>query len=107
ELDLLEFFEKDKSRKDFFDTQEKSKSLVEQKISFQRKNHDIRIDVANRIYDLRCRIVHTKGENDTDLLLPFSEEIKHLRHDIELIEFISRKVLIASCNPLNGQYSAN
>ncbi len=99
--DLNHFFSEVEERKDFFDDQKKSKSLVTQKISFNRKDHDIRSDVANRIYDLRCRIVHTKDNADTELLFPFSLDIAHLKYDIDLVEFIARKVLIASCKPLD------
>ncbi|MFT4017912.1 MAG: hypothetical protein QM668_13185 [Agriterribacter sp.] len=99
--DLYEFFNEMDDRKDFFDDQKKGKSLVAQKISFSRKEHDIRVDVANRIYDLRCRIVHTKEDVESDLLFPFSLEVAYIKFDIDLVEFIARKVLIASGKPLN------
>ena len=75
--------------------QSKYKGLVKQKISFTNKETDLRIDIANRIYEMRCRIVHTKDEDELDLILPTSPEISLLKHDIELIEFIAQKVLIA------------
>ena len=59
-------------------------------------------EVSERIYEIRCRIVHSKAsEGDFDVLLPYSSGIKKLNFDLELIEFISRKVLIASSRPLN------
>jgi len=99
--DLNDFFNEMQERKDFFDDQKKGKSLVSQKVSFNRKDHDIRIDVSSRIYDLRCRIVHTKDDIETELLFPFSLEIANIKFDIDLVEFIARKVLIASCKPLD------
>lgn len=102
--DLNDFFGEMEDRKDFFDDQKKGKSLVSQKISFNRKDHDIRIDVANRIYDLRCRIVHTKDDSEIELLLPFSQELAHIKFDIDLAEFLARKVLIASCKPLDPKF---
>jgi hypothetical protein len=93
--ELREFICGDEGRQDFFDVQKKAKSAVKQKVSLANENHDIRPEVANRIYDIRCRIVHTKEEADKELLLPFSPEVKNLKHDLDLIEFITRKVLIA------------
>ncbi len=98
---LDDFFNEFEERKDFFDDSKKGKSLVKQKISFNRKDHDIRMDIANRIYELRCRIVHTKEESDTEILLPFSPDLTLIKYDIDLVEFIARKVLIAGCKPLD------
>ena len=45
------------------------------------KQHDLRDQVATRIYDLRCRILHTKEEGDprkAGLLLPYSGEADSL-----------------------------
>ena len=58
---------------------------------------------AERIYSLRCRIVHTKGdggENTADFLLPSSQEATSLSIDVELIQFIAQKAIIASGSPL-------
>jgi hypothetical protein len=59
---------------------------------------------AERIYDIRCKIVHTKnlesGEGD-EMILPFSEEADLLMEDVELIKFLARRVLIASSSPLS------
>ena len=98
--ELKNFLMESEKMKDFFDIQKKSKSLVKQKISFNKSEQEILIDVSNRIYDLRCRIVHTKDENDSELLLPFSSELAHLKYDIDLIEYIARRVLIAGCRQL-------
>jgi hypothetical protein len=58
---------------------------------------------AERIYDIRCKVVHTKnlegGEGD-EMILPFSKEADLLMDDVELIKFLARKVLIASSSPL-------
>lgn len=57
--------------------------------------------MSQRIYEIRCRIVHTKaGEHDVDLLLPFSAEARILAFDLELLEFIVRTALIAGSRPL-------
>jgi len=82
-------------RKAFFDNQEKNKGLAKQQISLSKPEHDTREDVASRIYEIRCRIVHTKNEKELERLLPFSPEINKLKHDIGLIEFIAQKAIIA------------
>src|ERR1022692_4575856 len=81
----------------------KSKTVTEKRLPIANASADLRNDVADRIYDLRCKIVHTKiaeSETGVDLLLPFSREAEALDHDIDLIQFIARRVLIASSGPL-------
>lgn len=53
--------------------------------------------VSDRIYDIRCRVVHTKqeGGNDNELLLPSSRESDSLGPDITVLRFISQRALIA------------
>ncbi len=57
--------------------------------------------VADRIYDLRCRIVHSKDSADETMrpLRPFERESRLMRHDLSLIRFIAQHVLIASSRP--------
>jgi hypothetical protein len=57
--------------------------------------------IASRVYDLRCRIVHSKdggGESDRPIR-PFDRESRLMRHDLSLIRFIAQRVLIASSRP--------
>ncbi|MBA2501263.1 MAG: hypothetical protein H0V27_00140 [Pyrinomonadaceae bacterium] len=99
---LRQFLESDTERKEFFIS--KAKALSAHKLPIANPSADLRNDVADRIYDLRCKIVHTKtGENegDVDLLLPFSEEAELMDFDIELIQYVSRQVLVASSRELN------
>ncbi|EHL07332.1 hypothetical protein HMPREF0322_01892 [Desulfitobacterium hafniense DP7] len=96
--DLKDFFSMN-GREDFFKSKI-AKSLSE-KLIVVSANEDIRIQVANRIYSIRCRVVHTKAAwEGQSLLLPFSPEERNLQHDLELLEFITRKVLIAGSRPL-------
>jgi hypothetical protein len=56
-------------------------------------------DLANRIYDIRNRIVHAKQsstDGGQDPLFPFSEESKALQPDIEVMRYVSASVLIES-----------
>lgn len=56
--------------------------------------------VAERIYGLRCRIVHSKDSfAEAEPLHPFGPEAQRLHHDLHLIRFVSQHVLIASSKP--------
>ena len=74
------------------------------KIPLVNKALDIRNDVADRIYDIRCKIVHTKNEHSEDdtlkMILPFSDDAESLLNDIDLVQFIARSVLVAGSSEL-------
>ena len=89
-------------RKTFFES--KSGWLSKHKISLKTPDSDIRNEVADRIYEIRCKIVHTKTSGDDgsiDLLLPNSKESDLLYYDIDLTMFVAKKVLIASGNRIS------
>jgi hypothetical protein len=99
-IELKDFFSADQKRFDFF-AENKGQNLAKQKISVKNDTADLLLEVSERIYEIRCRIVHSKAsEGDFEVLLPYSSEVKNMNYDIELIEFISRKVLIASSRPI-------
>lgn len=62
-------------------------------------NHvDLRDQVADRIYAIRCRIVHAKqdgGGSSGEVLLPSSGETGSLQADIELLRLVSQQALVA------------
>ncbi|MDO9116051.1 MAG: hypothetical protein Q7U63_19905 [Polaromonas sp.] len=96
------FLEEDEGRKDFFQT--KAKSLPYHKLPLANPSADLRGDVAERVYDIRCKIVHTKTDSrdgSVELLLPFTPEAEQLTFDIELVQYLAQRVLIASSTPLN------
>ena len=98
--ELRVFIESANDMKTFLST--KNKALTDVRLPIENPDLDLRQSVAERIYDIRCRIVHTKGmRRDVDLLLPNSKEAMMLGHDIELIQFIARKTLIAASSKLN------
>jgi len=98
--ELTDFFKADEDRFKYY-AEDKGKLISKQKISVKTENADLLAEVSERIYEIRCRIVHTKAsEGNYDVLLPYSNEVKGLNYDIELIEYISRKVLIASSRPM-------
>ena len=98
--EFLDFFKSDEKRFNFY-SEHKGKNLSKQKISVKNETSDFITEVSERIYEIRCRIVHTKSnEGNFEVLLPYSNEVKELSYDIELIEYISRKILISSSRPL-------
>lgn len=67
-------------------------------------HHGSLIDqVAERIYAIRCRVVHAKsdgGDMAVDLLLPGSSEAVALVADISLLQFVAQKAIVAGGTPL-------
>lgn len=65
---------------------------------------DMLDQVADRVYGIRCRIVHAKsdgGDNLAPLLLPGSQESDSLDDDLHLLRFLAQKVLLASAVSLS------
>jgi hypothetical protein len=97
------FFEEVPDRKEYYSA--KSKSSTFHKIPLANPTTDLRGDIAERMYDIRCRIVHTKNESrdgDVELLLPFSTEAEQLSFDIELMQYLAQAVLIAGSLPFQA-----
>ncbi len=69
------------------------------KVSIDNKDLDLREEVANRLYDIRCRIVHTKAD-ERERILPFTKEESLLLVEVDIIEFMARKALIAGSKRL-------
>jgi hypothetical protein len=98
---LREFLESDNLRAEFFT--KKVEGLTDKKLPIRNPDADLRNDVADRLYDIRCKIVHTKavsGDGEVELLLPFSPQADLLANDIELIQFVAREVIVAASSPL-------
>jgi len=101
--ELRSFLEGEPSRKEFFLTKSKRQSY--HRIQLANPSVDLRNDVAERVYEIRCKIVHTKTDsNDSglELLLPFSAEAEQLSHDIELVQYLANRVLVSSSTSLNA-----
>ena len=71
-------------------------------INVENRGADLIDQVADRIYDIRCRVVHAKdgGGHDAKLLMPYSPEVKELSHDVDLVRFCAQRALIASAGPI-------
>lgn len=101
EEDLRLFLAEDEERKDFLS---RRRDLKVSQIPIGSPNSDLISEVAKRIYDIRCKIVHTKATGEEpgfELLLPFSKEAQMLTYDIELIHYVCRRVLITASMPLH------
>ncbi len=101
--EIREFLEEDSDRRDFL-TGAKGKRVSDLILPAKDKNADLIVSLANRIYDIRCQVVHTGAEHGEDsgkLLLPATERIRHLGYDIGVVEWLARKALISSAAALN------
>jgi hypothetical protein len=71
-------------------------------ITIQDTGTSLPIQLADRIYDLRCRIVHAKAESLDETvgpLLPTSSEASQLSFDLLVIRFVAQQVLVSSSIP--------
>jgi hypothetical protein len=99
--ELRNFLQSDPDRESHFSGKNAKPKF--HKIPLQNKSLDVRNDVSDRIYDIRCKIIHTKNEprnGDMDLILPFSSEAELITHDIDLIQFIAKSVLVSTSAPI-------
>lgn len=86
DTEMLEFFKG-----------KKAKGLASKILNLESKSSDLINEVSERIYEIRCRVVHTKSsDKNYDLLVPSSPELKNLIYDISILEMIVKKVLIAT-----------
>jgi hypothetical protein len=94
--ELRDVIDGDTEMEEFF-KDKKSKSLSAKGLSLANKNADLITECAERIYEIRCRVVHTKtSDKNYELLLPSSPELKHLIFDISILETIAKKVLVST-----------
>jgi hypothetical protein len=86
--------------KDYF---KKEYKIVSQfRVSQDNREKDIREQLAERIYDIRCRIVHTKEGDKRGRIMPFTkEEVLLRRFDLPMIEILADKALIANSKRLS------
>lgn len=98
--ELRDFIREDEERSDFY-SQRRTGGLSDINVPLGDEDQDLTPHIASRLYQIRCRIVHTKNEErDFELVLPFSPEVRLIRHDLEIMEFLAQKVIVANCRPL-------
>ncbi len=101
--ELLEFLSSDDDRKEYYSNQI-SETLSIDMLHINDSKADLRINAARRIYDIRCKIVHTKSDTsqpEVKSILPFSKEVEQLHFDIDLAHYLAQKVLIKASSRLD------
>lgn len=94
--DIREVIEIDEEMVEFF-KDKKSRSLSNKNLNIGNSSADLVIECAERIYEIRCKVVHTKSsDKNYELLLPSSPELKYLVHDITILEMIAKKVMVST-----------
>jgi hypothetical protein len=94
---LTEYLTLTPERKTWFG--KKNDALGTRAMPFSDQRMDVVNEVAERIYQIRCKIVHPKAEGgggEVELLLPHSKEAEMLSLDIELVRYVSQRVLISA-----------
>jgi hypothetical protein len=102
ESHIRDFIESNEALADHFSGKQRIKDVA--LLDLKAGNSDLLTAVSNRVYEIRCRIVHAKedgGKSSADPLLPFSKEAEALGPDIELVKFLAQKVLIAEASRLH------
>lgn len=64
---------------------------------------DLLVQLARRIYDIRCRIVHSKSSSERDPgpgLLPGTHHDDLVERELPLMEYLAQQALVTSAEPL-------
>lgn len=92
--ELRKFLQSSEDRVKYFSNKsKKARRVTDRQISIEQGEEDLLNSVADWIYDVRCKIVHTDNSGET--IMPISKEEKLLTKDNELLQFLAQKVLIA------------
>jgi hypothetical protein len=90
---LVEWVSEVEERKGFFTKERESRHVTKCVLQLDKPEKFLS-SLVNRIYDIRCKIVHAKEEwGDRDVILPYSEAAAQLSYDIELIRQIAEQVI--------------
>jgi hypothetical protein len=78
------------------------KVVSQYRVSGDNEEKEVREQLAERIHNIRCRIVHTKEEDERGRIMPFTKEEALLqRFELPVIESLANKVLIANSKTLS------
>lgn len=97
--EIIDFI-KEKGHLEQYYSNNEYKKLSGQKLRLGDKTGIIN-DLAIRIYDIRCSIVHNKASEITKKILPMTKEETLLRNEIEVLELMVQKVIIANSKPMS------
>jgi hypothetical protein len=99
--ELREYLGQIEERKRYFHDAKRKNSPAAKPLRLEMDDGDLLEATAERIYEIRCRIVHTKdSDGERGQLLPFSSEADRMAHDIELLEMLARGALVAGSRSL-------
>jgi len=79
----------------------KYKLVSSKKISINPNNTELVNQIASRIYDIRCNIVHKKSSFSGNGALPHTISYIDIMSDIKLVQLFAYKALIANSKLLN------
>lgn len=100
---LIDFIESNEERKKALTS--KLKNITSQTIQTTQNHEGIVAALMERVYSIRCKIVHVKADDKADdfkLLLPFSKEEEAIEHDIDLIQFIAKAIILHCSKSFNS-----
>lgn len=92
--EFKEWFESDSERVSYFSNACCSK-VSPIKIN-SKTDTDLLKQALDRFYDIRCRIVHTDTNNESERNLSPRSHIENFNYDIELAKYFAQKVLICT-----------
>ncbi|KEZ89280.1 hypothetical protein [Lacrimispora celerecrescens] len=95
--EIIDFIANNENLNDYY-TNKSAKKISDQKLRLTDKI-GIVDDVAERIYEIRCRIVHNKASEINNKILPMTKNVDYLVNEVALLEFIARKAIIANSCP--------
>jgi hypothetical protein len=92
----------DAARASYFRSSESAR-LAQEKVAFESDDDAAVLrSVSNRLYSIRCRIVHSKDDpNRPAPLLTTSAEVRHLGDDLTLIEMLAHRALVHFAKPID------
>lgn len=97
---IVEWLERNEPQAQFLSGND-ARRLSEHRVNPKHMGMDLRDQATQRLYDIRCRLVHSKGDDESAApILPFSEEAQLMEHDIAFAEFLAQQALVAASAPL-------
>jgi hypothetical protein len=102
--DVIREYLRISDRAEFFGQSKKNQKKgqpAKQVIRIDMSDDDLLDATAARVYEIRCKIVHTKeSDAEKSQILPFSREADQLGPDIALLELLARGSLVAASREL-------
>lgn len=105
--DEVRDFLKGTKKSDFFSMKNEpgkhSKQISSVPLTQNQDDDELINNLKERIYDIRCKIVHTKAsdvDQNVEMILPFSKQAEYLTYDIELIKLVAQQIIMASGSPM-------